>query len=45
MPLAWNELNLEQPPRFHVSDFSQWSKRLSRNPWKNLPSLQQHLHL
>jgi bifunctional non-homologous end joining protein LigD len=45
MPLAWNELKSEQPLRFHVSDFSQWSKRLSRNPWKDLPSLQQHLHL
>jgi len=45
MPLAWNELKSQQPPRFRVSDFSQWSKRLSRNPWKDLPSLQQHLHL
>jgi bifunctional non-homologous end joining protein LigD len=45
MPLAWSELKSEQPPRFHVSDFSQWRKRLSRNPWKDLPSLQQHLHL
>jgi bifunctional non-homologous end joining protein LigD len=45
MPLAWSELNSEQPSRFHVSDFSRWSKRLSRNPWKDLPSLQQHLHL
>ncbi len=45
MPLAWNELKSEQPPRFHVSDLSQWSKRLSRNPWEDLPGLQQHLHL
>jgi bifunctional non-homologous end joining protein LigD len=45
MPLAWTELKSEKPPRFCVSDFSQWSKRLSRNPWKDLPSLQQHLHL
>jgi bifunctional non-homologous end joining protein LigD len=45
MPLAWSELKSEQPPRFYLSDFSQWSKRLSRNPWKDLPSLQQHLHL
>jgi bifunctional non-homologous end joining protein LigD len=45
MPLAWSELKSDQPPRFRVSDFSQWSKRLSRNPWKDLPSLQQHLHL
>jgi bifunctional non-homologous end joining protein LigD len=45
MPLAWSELKSEQPPRFHLSDFSQWSKRLSRDPWKDLPSLQQHLHL
>jgi bifunctional non-homologous end joining protein LigD len=45
MPLAWSELKSEQPPRFQVSDFSQWRKRLSRDPWKGLPSLQQHLHL
>ena len=45
MPLAWSELKSEKPPHFHVSDLSQWSKRLSRNPWKDLPSLQQHLHL
>jgi bifunctional non-homologous end joining protein LigD len=45
MPLAWSELKSEQPPRFHVSDLSQWTKRLSRNPWKDLPGLQQHLHL
>jgi bifunctional non-homologous end joining protein LigD len=45
MPLAWSELKSDQPPRFPVSDFSQWRKRLSRNPWKDLPSLQQHLHL
>jgi hypothetical protein len=45
MPLAWSELKSEQPPRFRVSDFSLWRKRLSRDPWKELPSLQQHLHL
>ena len=42
-PLSWNELKLDHLPRFHVSDFSEWQKRLSRDPWKELLELDQRL--
>jgi bifunctional non-homologous end joining protein LigD len=41
MPLSWNELKSDQPPRFRVIDFSDWRKRLNRDPWKELPTVQQ----
>ena len=43
IPLSWNELKLDHLLRFHVSDFSGWQKRLSRDPWKELPKLDQRL--
>lgn len=43
IPLSWNELKLDHLPRFHVSDFSGWQKRLSSDPWKELPKLDQRL--
>jgi bifunctional non-homologous end joining protein LigD len=43
MPLSWNELKSDQLPRFRVIDFPEWRKRLSRDPWKELPSLEQRL--
>ena len=43
MPLSWSELKADERPRFQVSDFAQWRKRLSRDPWKNMPNLQQRL--
>ncbi len=43
MPMSWNELKSDDRPRFHVSDFAQWRKRLSRDPWKNMPELEQRL--
>ena len=43
IPLSWNELKSDQAPRFRVADFSNWRKRLSRDPWKEMPKLQQRL--
>lgn len=43
IPLSWNELKSDQRPRFQVSDFPQWRKRLSRDPWKKMPEIEQHL--
>ncbi len=45
MPLSWSELKSAHPPRFHVSDFPEWKKRLARNPWKEISKLQQRLVL
>lgn len=45
MPLSWSELKPAQPPRFHVSDLSEWKKRLARDPWKEMTTLQQRLVL
>jgi bifunctional non-homologous end joining protein LigD len=43
IPLGWSELKSGHLPRFHVSEFSEWRKRLRRDPWKEMPSLQQRL--
>jgi bifunctional non-homologous end joining protein LigD len=43
IPLSWNELKHDRPPRMGVADFPQWQKRLSRDPWKELPRLDQRL--
>ncbi len=43
IPLSWTELKSAQSPRFLVADFSEWRKRLSRDPWKEMPTLQQRL--
>jgi bifunctional non-homologous end joining protein LigD len=43
MPLRWNELKGDHPPRFRVIEFSEWRKRLSRDPWKELPQVEQRL--
>jgi bifunctional non-homologous end joining protein LigD len=45
MPLSWNELNSDDRPRFQVAGFSQWRKRLSRDPWKKMHELDQRLVL
>lgn len=45
MPLSWSELDSEEQPRFLVSEFESWKKRLARNPWKEMPKLEQHLAL
>ena len=43
IPLSWSELKGDHLPRFQVSKFSEWQKRLSRDPWKDLPELDQRL--
>jgi bifunctional non-homologous end joining protein LigD len=43
LPLAWNELKSDHPPRFHISDFPQWRKRLGHDPWKEMLKLRQRL--
>jgi bifunctional non-homologous end joining protein LigD len=42
MPLTWSELKGERPV-FRVAEFSAWRARLQRDPWKQLPELQQLL--
>ena len=44
VPLTWNELG-EEPPRFLVTDFAAWSKRLRRDPWKEMLNVDQRLKL
>ena len=34
LPLNWSELKLPERPVFRVSDFSEWKKRLARDPWE-----------
>jgi bifunctional non-homologous end joining protein LigD len=36
VPLDWKELQAPVRSLFHVSDFSEWQKRLQRNPWKGM---------
>jgi bifunctional non-homologous end joining protein LigD len=43
LPLSWTELKADHPPRFHVSDFPQWRKRVRREPWKEMLKLRQRL--
>ncbi len=43
MPLSWSELNGEQLPRFRISDIQSWRKRLARDPWQEMFSIDQRL--
>lgn len=43
LPLSWSELKSTDRPRFLVSDFSDWKKRLERDPWKTMPTLKQQI--
>ncbi|HEY0264159.1 MAG TPA: DNA ligase D [Granulicella sp.] len=43
MSLSWSELKLEERPVFSAASFSEWKKRLSRDPWKELPRTKQGL--
>jgi bifunctional non-homologous end joining protein LigD len=45
MPLAWAELKATERPNFHVSDFTNWSNRLRKDPWKLFLDNQQRLKL
>jgi len=45
MTLSWSELNADERPSFVVSEFSHWRARLAKNPWKDMPHLNQRLAL
>jgi bifunctional non-homologous end joining protein LigD len=43
VPLSWTELKSAVMPVFRVTEFAKWRKRLNRNPWAGMDSLQQSL--
>jgi bifunctional non-homologous end joining protein LigD len=36
LPLNWSELKLQELPVFRMSDFPEWEKRLSCDPWEGM---------
>jgi bifunctional non-homologous end joining protein LigD len=45
VPLAWKELDLDERPAFHVSDFNLWKGRLRTDPWKKMSEIAQRLYI
>ena len=43
VPLSWSELKLPERPVFQVANFSDWKRRLSRDPWKDILRTHQRL--
>jgi bifunctional non-homologous end joining protein LigD len=43
LPLHWADLKLPERPVFQVATFDQWRSRLARDPWKQLPVIDQIL--
>jgi bifunctional non-homologous end joining protein LigD len=43
VPMAWSELKASAPPRCLVAQFEDWRKRLSHDPWAELPKTKQRL--
>ncbi len=43
LPLRWSELNRDEYPVWHVSEFEKWKKRLKSDPWKDFFQIQQEL--
>jgi bifunctional non-homologous end joining protein LigD len=43
LPLKWEELNKKTRPRFLVSEFSGWKRRLQEDPWNGMGELRQSL--
>lgn len=43
LPLKWEELNMKDRPRFLLSEFSRWKKRLQKDPWSDIGALRQSL--
>jgi bifunctional non-homologous end joining protein LigD len=43
LPLEWKDLNAKTRPAFHVTDFDSWKKRLSTDPWAEMPRIKQRL--
>lgn len=45
LPLSWQELLASRARlEFRVANFQEWKKRLNKNPWKELYSLEQTIH-
>jgi bifunctional non-homologous end joining protein LigD len=45
LPLKWEELKMKERPRFLVSEFSRWKKRLREDPWSGIRELRQSLFI
>jgi bifunctional non-homologous end joining protein LigD len=45
MVLNWAELRSKERPRFLISDFSKWKKRLNDDPWRGMIELNQQIRL
>ncbi len=43
LPLEWAELKESQAPRFLIAKFSEWSGRLTKDPWKAMLSSKQEI--
>jgi bifunctional non-homologous end joining protein LigD len=43
VPLKWEELEMKERPRFLVSEFSRWKKRLQKDLWSGIGELKQSL--
>jgi bifunctional non-homologous end joining protein LigD len=43
LPLKWEELKMKEGPRFPVTEFSKWKKRLENDPWSGMGQLRQTL--
>ena len=43
LPLKWAELKAKERPRFTVSEFSKWKKRLENDPWSGIGDVRQSL--
>jgi bifunctional non-homologous end joining protein LigD len=43
VPMAWSELKASAAPRCLVAQIAEWRKRLSDDPWLELPKTKQRL--
>jgi bifunctional non-homologous end joining protein LigD len=43
LPMKWEELKTKDRPRFLVSDFPTWKKRLQKDPWGGMDAVRQSL--
>jgi bifunctional non-homologous end joining protein LigD len=43
LPLNWTDLKSPDRPQFRVANFSEWKRRLAKNPWKSYPQTHQRL--
>lgn len=45
LPLKWEELKKKERPRFVVSEFSRWKRRLADDPWSGMGRIRQSLSI